>query len=83
VRLCQHPDCGAEVEPPKRRWCSERCARDAYHQEETDRRQAARRATVRACPWCGEPVRQGGTRGHLRTYCTTRCAKAARRSRAP
>lgn len=68
---CSHPDCPAEIAPPRRRWCSERCARDAAHQIETDRHQAQRQARALTCPDCGATYRISphAQRGRLAERC--------------
>lgn len=78
MRRCQHPDCGAEIEPPKRRWCSIRCYRDWRHDQDCMATQAQRQRTLTLCPTCQAPVLSPGQRGQLRTYCSRRCRRRPR-----
>lgn len=67
--ICQNPDCGAEIQPPKRKWCCGKCAQEIYRDEESAEIQAKRRAWSARCPDCSAVFGIHGVRGRPPERC--------------
>jgi hypothetical protein len=74
-KRCLHCDHGFTTTCKAAKWCSGRCANDAYIERRRSRRQMARR---KACPVCRKTF--VGRRRDSR-YCSAACRQAAYRDR--
>ena len=65
--------------PPISKYCSARCANDAYIAQRRERMEQ-KRAAATQCVACGIPIQQAGAKISL--YCSNRCKQKAYRERA-
>ena len=78
-RVCER--CGTPITPPRRRYCSQRCAQATSNARRAATLAAERAATVKRCVVCGTriPVQP---RARHQLYCSRRCEAIRERENA-
>lgn len=69
MSTCQNPTCRAALQPPRRKWCCEKCAKEAYNDKESAEIQARRQAWSARCPDCSAVFGVQGVRGRPPERC--------------